>query len=113
MEKFTVDLDAVLDEFEFHEEQVRDLRKKQCYETPIFYSIIIQLLPFFNIRLLFKIFKIYLWIYSLSERNPVVTVIVNTEIQIRTTFFHSYKRLAFIFLYVLCVMINNFLTRSY
>jgi hypothetical protein len=23
MEKFTVDLDAVLDEFEFHEEQVR------------------------------------------------------------------------------------------
>jgi len=24
MEKFTVDLDAVLDEFEFHEEQVRD-----------------------------------------------------------------------------------------
>ena len=28
MEKFAVDLDAVLDEFEFHEDQVRIAKKK-------------------------------------------------------------------------------------
>jgi hypothetical protein len=49
MEKFTVDLDAVLDEFEFHEEQVRGLRKMQYYETPN-----LLLLPFFNIHIVFK-----------------------------------------------------------
>jgi len=57
-----VDLDAVLDEFEFHEEQVRGLRKMQYYETQTFYSIILLLLPFFNINILFKSFKIYKWI---------------------------------------------------
>ena len=36
MEKFAVDLDAVLDEFEFHEDQVKDKFLKYIYFETVF-----------------------------------------------------------------------------